>query len=74
VQRIVGIDREAEELGQLADQHGQGNAVHVAVADRFREQLGDEAETRDARQDAEDPRDHRHHARQSDSAQRVATG
>ena len=35
-----------EQLGQLADQHRQRDPVHVAVADRLRQKLGDEAEPR----------------------------
>src|SRR5260370_18931579 len=35
------IDRETEELRQLADQHGKRDSVHVAVADRLREKLRD---------------------------------
>ena len=68
------IDREAEELGQLADQHRQRNAVHVAVADRLGQQFGDEAQPRDARQDADQPRDDRHHAGQRDGASGIAAG
>ena len=42
--QAVGVGREAEELGQLADQDGQRDAVQVAVADGRREEVGDEAE------------------------------
>ncbi len=52
----VGLDGEAEQLGDLAQQHRQRDAVHVAVADRLREQLGDEAEAREARRDAHERR------------------
>ena len=48
-QRPVRLDREAEELRNLTEHHGQRDAVHVAVADRLREKLGDEAETRETR-------------------------
>ena len=73
-QRPVALDREPEELGQLADQHRQRNAVHVAVADRLGQQFGDEAQTRQAGQDAHRPGDDRHHAGQRDGAHRVAAG
>ena len=39
----VGVDREAEELGQLADDDRQRQAVHVADLGRLGEQVGDEA-------------------------------
>ena len=68
------LDREAEQLGQLADQHCQRDAVHVAIADRLGEQLGDEAEPRRARQDAHGPGDHSHHAGQGHSASGVSAG
>ena len=48
-QRSVCFDREAEKLGELAQQHGKCDAIHVAVADRLREQLGNESEPREAR-------------------------
>ena len=71
-QRTVAIDREAEELGQLADQHRERDAVHVAVADRLRQQLGDESQPQHPDSDAHQTRDHRHHARDGDRAHRVA--
>ena len=52
----VRFDREAEQLRQLADQHGERDAVHVAVADRLREQLGDEADAQQADRDAHETR------------------
>jgi hypothetical protein len=61
-------------LGSWADQHGQGDAIHVAVADRLGEELGDEPEPRDTRQDADDTGDDRHHPGQRDRALRVAGG
>ena len=51
-------------FGQLADQHGERDAVHVAVADRLGQQLGDESQAHHADQDAHQPGHHRHHARQ----------
>ena len=40
----VRVDREPEELGQLAHQDRHGQAVHVADHGRLRQQLGDEAQ------------------------------
>jgi hypothetical protein len=71
-QRPVALDREAEELGQLADQYGQGDSVHVTVADRLGKKLGYETQPRYACQNAQDPRDDRHHAGQGNSAKRIA--
>jgi hypothetical protein len=73
-QRLVASHRKTEEFRQLTDQHGQRDAVHVAVTDRLGEQFGDEAETRDAGEDAQRARDHGHHPGQRDGAQRVAAG
>ena len=73
-QRTVALDREAEELRKLADQHRQRDAVHVAVADRLGQKLGDEAETRHAGQDAHRAGDDRHHAGERDGAVRIAAG
>ena len=67
-QRSVALDREAEKLGQLADQHRQRDSVHVAIADWLGEKLGYEAQPRHACQNANDPRDDRHHAGEGDGA------
>ena len=72
--RTDTIDLEPEQFGQLADQYGQRNAVHVAVADRLGKQLGDEAETCQAGDDAYHTRHHGHHAGQGDGPHRVAAG
>jgi hypothetical protein len=40
----VSVDGEAEELGELADQDGQRQSVHVTEHRRLRQQVGDEAE------------------------------
>ena len=45
----VGVDREPEQLRQLADEDRQRQPVHVADLRRLREQVGDEPEPRDAR-------------------------
>ena len=50
--RAIAVDREAKELGQLADQHRERDAVHVAVADRLRQQLGYETQSHLTNQDA----------------------
>ena len=71
-QRPGAVDRKAEQLGQLADQHRERDAVHVAVADRLGQQLGDESQAHDADQDAHQPRHHRHQARHRHGAHRVA--
>jgi hypothetical protein len=55
MQRSGVFDREAEQLGQLADQHGECNAVHVAVADRLGQQFGDKTQARQAGEDANQP-------------------
>ena len=44
VDEAVGVDREAEELRQLADEDGQRQPVHVADHRGLRDQVGDEAE------------------------------
>jgi hypothetical protein len=72
--RPVDLDRKTEQLGQLADQDRQRDAVHVSVADRFGEKLGDEAQARYAGHDAHRSRYDRHHARKGDGAKRVAAG
>ncbi len=68
------LDRNSEQLGQLADKHRQRDTVHVAVTDRLGEQFGDEAESRQAGNNADDSRDDRHHARKRDGAHRIAAG
>jgi hypothetical protein len=42
----LGVDREAEELGQLLDDDRRGDAHEVAEPHRQRQQFGDEAEAR----------------------------
>ena len=44
--QAVGVDREAEQLRQLADQDGQREAVHVADHGGLGQQVGDEPELR----------------------------
>ena len=45
----VRVGREAEQLRQLADEDGQGEAVHVADLRRLGQQVGDEPEAHAAR-------------------------
>ncbi len=52
-QEIRPGDREAHQLRDLAHDHGQGDAVHVADADRSREQVGQEPEPRGGRADTD---------------------
>ncbi|MNZ79064.1 hypothetical protein D3C78_976580 [compost metagenome] len=73
-QGAFALDGDAEQLGHLGDQHDQGDAVHVAVADRLGQQLGDEAQAQQADDDANHAGYHRHHAGQGDRAHRVAAG
>jgi hypothetical protein len=54
-QRSPRFEGDPEELGELADQHDQRDAVHVTVADRLREQLRDEAQAEEAGEDAREP-------------------
>ncbi len=71
-QRSIAFDREPEEFGQLADQYRQRYTIHIAIADRLGEKLGYEAQTRRTCQNADDPRDDRHHAGQGDGASGVS--
>ena len=72
-QRPDAVDRKAEQLGQLADQHRERDAVHVTVADRLGQQLGDEPQAHHSYQDAHQPRNDRHRARQGHGPHRIAT-
>ncbi|MHC2425729.1 hypothetical protein ACVIST_002474 [Bradyrhizobium elkanii] len=71
-QRSIAFNGKAEQLWQLADQHGQGYSVHVAVADRLGEKLGQESQPRDARDDAYRAGDDGHHGGQGCRAQGIA--
>ena len=62
LQEAVAAHREPEDLGKLADEDGERDPVEVPVPDRFREEVGDEAEpgetahhAQEARQDGEEP-------------------
>jgi hypothetical protein len=62
----MGINAEAEQSWQLAGDHRQRDTIHVAIADRLGQQLGDEAQPRDAGSDAQHARHQGHHAGQRD--------
>ena len=53
VDHALGVDREPEQLRQLADDHDERDPVHVAVADRLGQEVGDEAEAGQAGDDAD---------------------
>ena len=72
LQRTVGRHGETEQLGKLAQEHGQRDAVHVAVANRLREQFRDEPQTRQSGRDAHETRHDRHHAGQRDGTRGIA--
>jgi hypothetical protein len=73
-QRPISLNRDSEHFGQLVDQHGERDAVHIAVANRLGEQFSDEPQPEEARQNTHYTRHHRHHAGQSHGARRIATG
>jgi hypothetical protein len=67
-QQPVAPDLETEQGRQLADQHGEGDAIHVAVADRLGEQFGDETQASGARQKAQATGDEGQHRGQGHGA------
>jgi len=67
-------DGEAEHFGQLADQHGQRDAVDIAVPDGPGEKIGNEAEFGQASQNAQQPRQNRQHGSQRHRLFRIAGG
>jgi hypothetical protein len=67
------IDRETQQLWQLTDQHCERNAIHISVADRFREEFGNEPKAQRAYQNAHQARDQRHYARKSHCTHGIAT-
>ena len=72
VDEAVGVRREAEQLGQLPDEDGDRQAVHVADLDLLGEQVGDEAELADTESDL-DRADHQgHHPGERDRGRRIA--
>ena len=71
----VGVGREPAQLGQLADDDGDRQPVHVSDLDLLREQVGDETELRDPEPDQDQPDHDRHHPGERDrpSPDRPAT-
>ena len=53
------VDREPEQLRELADEDGQRDPVQVPDPDRLRQQLREQAEAQDAERDAERAGDER---------------
>ena len=72
VDEAVGVGREPAQLGQLADDDGDRQPVHVADLDLLREQIGDEAELRDPEPDQDQPDHDRHHPGERDGRLRIA--
>ena len=72
--QAVGVDREAEQLGQLADDDRQRESVHVADLGRLREQVGHEPEVGDPRDGHDHPDEQGQHRRQRDGLGRVTAG
>ena len=60
VDQAVGVHGEPEQLGQLTDEDGEREAVHVPDLGRLREQVGDEAEPEHAGEHG----DRTHHQRE----------
>ena len=71
---VVRRDGEPEELRQLAGQDHEGDPVHVADPDRPREQVGEEAEARRRREEAEGAGHHRDRRGELDRPARVPGG
>jgi hypothetical protein len=72
--QALGADLEPEELGQLPDQDGQGQPVHIADHRRLGDEVGDEAEFRHGGQDHDRPGDDGEHGGQLDRPRLVALG
>ena len=68
VDEAVGVGREAEELGQLADDDRDGQPVHVADLDLLGEQVGDEPQLAQAQADLDEAYHERQHPRHGDRA------
>ena len=71
VDEAARVGGEPEELGELADDDGDGQAVEVADADLAGEQVGDEAQPGDAEADLDEPDEDGEHAGEGDRARRV---
>ena len=70
--QAVGVDREPEQLGELPHQDRQGDPVHVAVAHRLGQHVGDEPEAQQAGAHVDDPGQERERAGQRDGLVGVA--
>ena len=70
----LGVDREAEERGQLVDDDRGGDAHEVAQADRHRQQLGDKAEARQPAGEHDGPDDDGEQTGEGDPLGRIAAG
>ena len=69
---VVGAGGESEELGQLPDDDGDGQAVEVAHADLTGEEVGDETEFGHPQPDLDEPDQYRQHAGECDRTGGVA--
>ncbi len=58
----------------MADQQGDGDAIHIAVADRLGEQIGHKSEACQTGQNAEQPGKQRQHGGQRSRTDRVPLG
>ena len=68
----LGVRREPEELGQLAHDDDEGEAVHVTDLHLTREQVGDESEPPDPQPDLDEGDDNGQHPGQRDGSVHVA--
>ena len=73
VDEIVGTGGEPEELGQLPDDDGDGEAIEVANADLTGEEIGDESESRHSQPDLDEPNQDRQHPGECDCRGGVAS-
>ena len=67
----VGIDREAEQFWELADEDREGEAVHVADLGRLGQQVGHEAQLGDAGEHGHHPDQQREHRGERDGTLRI---
>ena len=70
----VGIDREAEQFWELADEDREGEAVHVADLGRLGQQVGHEAQLGDAGEHGHHPDQQREHRGERDGTLRIPIG
>ena len=68
----VRIDREPEQLRQLAHENREGEAVHVADHRRLRQQVRDESELEDPAEHRDRPDEQREHRGERDGPLRIA--